>query len=137
MNTQVVLITGGLTGIGRATALAFANEGAQVVVSGRHDEDGQKLVSEIRKIGAEAEFVHADVRHEEDVRNHTSKLRTARAREVRLEKFGPDFAPVVVHYRKVFPRLFVAVGPQRSSKVLLKPPQNRAEASYHLLKSAE
>ncbi len=35
MNTQVVLITGGLTGIGRATALAFAKEGAQVVVSGR------------------------------------------------------------------------------------------------------
>ncbi len=49
MNTQVVLITGGLTGIGRATALAFAKEGAQVVVSGRRDEEGQKLVTEIRK----------------------------------------------------------------------------------------
>jgi NAD(P)-dependent dehydrogenase (short-subunit alcohol dehydrogenase family) len=49
MNTQVVLITGGLTGIGRATALAFAKEGAQIVVSGRRDEEGQKLVSEIRK----------------------------------------------------------------------------------------
>ena len=46
MNTRVVLITGGLTGIGRATALAFAKEGAQVVVSGRRDEEGQKLVSE-------------------------------------------------------------------------------------------
>src|SRR5271169_3109876 len=69
MNTQVVLITGGLTGIGRATALAFAKEGAQVVVSGRRDEEGQKLVNEIRKIGAEAEFVRADVRREEDVRN--------------------------------------------------------------------
>src|SRR5260221_3552848 len=69
MNTQVVLITGGLTGIGRATAFAFAKEGAQVVVSGRRDEEGQKLVSEIRKIGAEAEFVRADVRREEDVRN--------------------------------------------------------------------
>jgi NAD(P)-dependent dehydrogenase (short-subunit alcohol dehydrogenase family) len=73
MNTQVVLITGGLTGIGRATALAFANEGAQVVVSGRRDEEGQKLVSEIRKIGAEAEFVRADVRREEDVRNLIDK----------------------------------------------------------------
>jgi NAD(P)-dependent dehydrogenase (short-subunit alcohol dehydrogenase family) len=68
MNSQVVLITGGLTGIGRATALAFAKEGAQVVVSGRRDEEGQKLVSEIRKQGAEAEFIRADVRHEEDVR---------------------------------------------------------------------
>ena len=69
MNAQVVLITGGLTGIGRATALAFAKEGAQVVVSGRSDEEGQKLVSEIRKAGAEAEFIRADVRCEQDVRN--------------------------------------------------------------------
>jgi NAD(P)-dependent dehydrogenase (short-subunit alcohol dehydrogenase family) len=61
MNTQVVLVTGGLTGIGRATAFAFAKEGAQVVVSGRRDEEGHKLVSEIRKVGAEAEFIHAEV----------------------------------------------------------------------------
>jgi NAD(P)-dependent dehydrogenase (short-subunit alcohol dehydrogenase family) len=73
MNTQVVLITGGLTGIGRATALAFAAKGAQVVISGRRDEEGQKLVSEIRNMGAEAEFVHADVRREEDVRNLIDK----------------------------------------------------------------
>src|SRR5580658_5304330 len=73
MNTQVVLITGGLTGIGRATALAFAKEGAQVVVSGRRDEEGQRLVSEIRKKGAEAEFIRADVRLEEDVRNLIDK----------------------------------------------------------------
>lgn len=69
MNTQVVLITGGLTGIGRATALAFAREGAQVVVSGRRDEEGKKLVAELRKLGAEAEFVRSDVRHEEDLRS--------------------------------------------------------------------
>jgi NAD(P)-dependent dehydrogenase (short-subunit alcohol dehydrogenase family) len=73
MNTQVVLITGGLSGIGRATALAFAKEGAKVVVSGRRDEEGQRLVSEIRKEGAEAEFVRADVRREEDVRNLIDK----------------------------------------------------------------
>jgi NAD(P)-dependent dehydrogenase (short-subunit alcohol dehydrogenase family) len=79
MNTQVVLITGGLTGIGRATALAFAKEGAQVVVSGRRDEEGQKLVVEIRKAGAEAEFIRADVRHEEDVRNLIDKT---------IERFG-------------------------------------------------
>lgn len=73
MGTQVVLVTGGLTGIGRATAFAFAKEGAQVVVSGRRDEEGQKLVSEIRKTGAEAEFIRADVRREEDVRNLIDK----------------------------------------------------------------
>jgi NAD(P)-dependent dehydrogenase (short-subunit alcohol dehydrogenase family) len=79
MNIQVVLVTGGLTGIGRATALAFAKEGAQVVVSGRRDEEGQKLVSEIRKAGAEAEFIRADVRREEDVRNLIDKT---------VERFG-------------------------------------------------
>jgi NAD(P)-dependent dehydrogenase (short-subunit alcohol dehydrogenase family) len=74
MNTQVVLITGALTGIGRATALAFADEGAQVIVSGRREEEGQKLLSEIRKKGAEAEFVRADVRDEDDVRNLIDKI---------------------------------------------------------------
>jgi NAD(P)-dependent dehydrogenase (short-subunit alcohol dehydrogenase family) len=44
MNTPVVLITGALTGIGRATAIAFAREGARIVISGRRDEVGQKLV---------------------------------------------------------------------------------------------
>src|SRR5260221_2906426 len=73
MNSQVVLITGGLTGIGRATAIAFAKEGAQIVVSGRRGEEGQKLVSEIRKAGAEAEFIRADVRREDDVRNLIDK----------------------------------------------------------------
>ncbi len=79
MNTKVVLITGGLTGIGRATALAFAKEGAHVVVSGRHDEEGKKLVAEIRKLGGEAEFILADVRHEEDVRKLIDKT---------VERFG-------------------------------------------------
>ncbi|MEA2994376.1 MAG: hypothetical protein QOD40_3296, partial [Alphaproteobacteria bacterium] len=65
----VVLITGALTGIGRATALAFAKEGASVVVSGRHEDAGQALVAELRNLGAEAEFVQADVRHEDDVRS--------------------------------------------------------------------
>ncbi len=73
MNTPVVLITGALIGIGRATALAFAREGARIVVSGRHDEEGKKLVAEVRKLGTEAEFVRSDVRHEEDVRSLVDK----------------------------------------------------------------
>ncbi|HEV3113337.1 MAG TPA: glucose 1-dehydrogenase [Candidatus Binataceae bacterium] len=69
MNTPVVLITGALTGIGRATALAFAHEAARIVVSGRHDETGLELAAELRSLDAQAEFVLADVRHEDDVRN--------------------------------------------------------------------
>src|ERR1700682_4369897 len=73
MTTPVVLITGALTGIGRATALAFAREGARIVISGRHDDEGQDLVGELGKLGAEAEFVRSDVRHEEDVRSLVDK----------------------------------------------------------------
>ncbi len=69
MSHQVVVITGALSGIGRAAAFAYADAGAQVVVSGRRDEAGEALANELRSRGAEAEFVRADVRHDEDVRN--------------------------------------------------------------------
>lgn len=68
MTNQVVLITGALTGIGRATALAFAQQGAKIVISGRRDDAGKALAEELRKLGAEAEFIRADVRLDEDVR---------------------------------------------------------------------
>lgn len=69
MTSPIVLITGALTGIGRATALAFAREGATVVVSGRRDAEGQALAAELQQHGAPAAaFIHADVRHEADVR---------------------------------------------------------------------
>src|SRR5579863_7460075 len=68
MDAPVVLITGGLTGIGRAAAVAFAKKGARVVVGGRRDEAGNTLIKELRSFGSEAEFVNADVRYENDVR---------------------------------------------------------------------
>ena len=68
MTKPVVLITGALTGIGRATAIAFAREGARLIVSGRRDAEGKALAKELNGLGAEAEFVQADVRKEEDVR---------------------------------------------------------------------
>jgi NAD(P)-dependent dehydrogenase (short-subunit alcohol dehydrogenase family) len=73
MSNPVVLITGALTGIGRAAAVAFAKKGAKVVVSGRRDEVGQELAKELRAYGAEAEFINADVRNEGDVSNLIDK----------------------------------------------------------------
>src|SRR3989440_9349745 len=79
MSAPVVLITGALTGIGRATALAFARAGAQIIVSGRRDDVGVALAKELRDLGADADFVRADVRHEDDVQ--------ALVRET-VERFG-------------------------------------------------
>src|ERR1700747_637798 len=73
MNTPAVLITGALTGIGRATALAFAKEGARIVLSGRRAEAGQELLAELRESGVEAEFWRADVRHVDDLRDLVDK----------------------------------------------------------------
>jgi NAD(P)-dependent dehydrogenase (short-subunit alcohol dehydrogenase family) len=79
MSNQVVLITGALTGIGRAAAIAFGKKGAKVVVSGRRDEAGRELANELRALGAEAEFINADVRKEDDVRALVDKT---------VERFG-------------------------------------------------
>ncbi len=68
MNQPVVLVTGALTGIGRATATAFARDGARVVVSGRREEAGQALAAELRALGTEVEFLRADVRFEAEIR---------------------------------------------------------------------
>jgi len=68
MNKPVILITGALTGIGRATAFAFANTGARLVVSGRREAEGKALEAELRSLGADAAFIQADVRRDEDVR---------------------------------------------------------------------
>src|SRR5215472_9627751 len=66
---SVVLITGALTGIGRATALAFARKGACVVISGRRDELGHALATELRSLGGQAEYLRVDVRREDEVRS--------------------------------------------------------------------
>jgi NAD(P)-dependent dehydrogenase (short-subunit alcohol dehydrogenase family) len=79
MDRTVVLITGALAGIGRATAKAFAQQNARLVVTGRSDEGGQRLVAELSADGAEAEFVRADVRREDDLRVLVDRA---------LEKFG-------------------------------------------------
>jgi NAD(P)-dependent dehydrogenase (short-subunit alcohol dehydrogenase family) len=94
MNTPVVLITGALTGIGRATALAFAHDGARIVISGRRDEAGAKLAAELRELGAEAEYWRSDVRHEDDVRDLVNKTVTRFGRlDIAVNNAGTEGAP--------------------------------------------
>jgi len=94
MNQPVVLITGALTGIGRAAAVAFAEKGANVVVAGRHDEAGKALVEELRAFGSEAEFINADVRDEQDVRAMVDETVTRFGRlDVAVNNAGTEGRP--------------------------------------------
>ncbi|WP_265568147.1 SDR family NAD(P)-dependent oxidoreductase [Streptomyces hygroscopicus] len=69
MSDPVVLITGALTGIGRATALAYARQGANLVVSGRHADVGEQFARELTDLGAPAQFARADVGFDADVKD--------------------------------------------------------------------
>ena len=109
MSTPVVLITGALTGIGRATALAFAREGARLVVSGRRDERGRDLVGELKGLGAEAEYIRADVRHDEEVRLLVDQTVTRFGRlDIAVNNagtegtFGPITSQTAEHYAATF-----------------------------------
>jgi NAD(P)-dependent dehydrogenase (short-subunit alcohol dehydrogenase family) len=79
MSNQVVLVTGALTGIGRATARAFARVGATVVVAGRRDEARRALAEELNALSGSGAYIRADVRHEDDVRSLLDQI---------VERFG-------------------------------------------------
>ena len=107
MSNPVVLITGGLSGIGRAAALAFAKKGANVVVAGRRDEAGKALVKELRSFGSEAEFINADVRKEDDVRALVDKTVARFGRlDVAVNNAGTEgqVGPITDQTQKAMPR---------------------------------
>ncbi|MDZ8240591.1 MAG: SDR family oxidoreductase [Nostoc sp. ChiQUE01a] len=67
LKDKVVLVTGGTSGIGRATAIAYAQQQAKVVVVGRRIDEGEETIRLIKEAGGEAIFVQADVTKEADV----------------------------------------------------------------------
>jgi NAD(P)-dependent dehydrogenase (short-subunit alcohol dehydrogenase family) len=65
--TKIVLVTGGTSGIGKTTAIAFADAGARVVLTGRREKEGLEVVAEIKKTGGTAAYIRTDVAKEADV----------------------------------------------------------------------
>ena len=109
MNKSTVLITGALTGIGRATAFAFAAEGYNVVVSGRKLEAGQQLANELRASGIAAEFILADVTNESHVEalieatvKHFGRIDVAVNNAGVEGELGPITGQTAANYRATF-----------------------------------
>ncbi|HSV63949.1 MAG TPA: glucose 1-dehydrogenase [Chthoniobacterales bacterium] len=105
---KVVLVTGGTSGIGKATAIEFARAGAKVVVSGRREKEGAEVVNEIRKLGGEAAFVRADVAKDADIQamvrftvDKFGKLDVA-FNNAGVEWTGPLEQATEAEYRRVF-----------------------------------
>ncbi|KTD41326.1 SDR family NAD(P)-dependent oxidoreductase [Legionella parisiensis] len=68
MEKKTVLITGALAGIGKATAFAFAQEGANIVISGRKQELGEALAKDLSALGVDVMFIRTDVRYDNEVK---------------------------------------------------------------------
>ena len=105
---KVALVTGGTSGIGKATAIAFARAGAKVVLTGRREKEGAQVVAEIKKLGGDATFVRADVAKDGDVKkmidftiDKHGKLDIA-FNNAGVEWMGPLDQATEAEYRRIF-----------------------------------
>lgn len=105
---KVALVTGGTSGIGKATAIEFARAGAKVVLSGRREKEGAQVVAEINRLGGDAAFVRADVAKDEDVKRMVhftvdkfGKLDVA-FNNAGVEWTGPLDQATETEYRRIF-----------------------------------
>ena len=98
MTSPTVLITGALSGIGRATAIAYAGQGARLVISGRRVAEGEALATELNALGAEPFFFQADVRHEDEVKELFAKALARFGRlDIVVNNAGTEGAVRTVH----------------------------------------
>src|SRR6266478_6167733 len=106
-NNKIVLVTGGTSGIGKATALAFAEAGAKVVITGRREREGADVAAEITKTGGTAAFVRADVAKDADVARAIDFVLSTHGRlDVAFNNAGIEIAgplnEVEEQYRRAF-----------------------------------
>jgi NAD(P)-dependent dehydrogenase (short-subunit alcohol dehydrogenase family) len=105
---KIVLVTGGTSGIGKATALAFADGGAKVVLTGRREKEGADVAAQITRTGGTAAFVRADVAREADVAQAIDFVLATHGRldvafnNAGVEIKGPLHEVTEEHYRRAF-----------------------------------
>jgi NAD(P)-dependent dehydrogenase (short-subunit alcohol dehydrogenase family) len=105
---KVILVTGGTSGIGKAAAIAFADAGGKVVITGRREKEGAGVVAEINKRGGTAAFIKADVSNDSDVEKTISLLLSHHSRldvafnNAGVEILGPLDQVTKEQYRSAF-----------------------------------
>ncbi len=93
LQNKVALITGGTSGIGEATALLFAREGAKVAIVGRNEERGRAITKKITESGGQAIFIRTDVSKAEDCKHAVNEtLRTSGRLDILFNNAGVFFA---------------------------------------------